>query len=719
MTVQAWGPDRELESHKGVRDTFPFCGYIDGAEHRAIRAAQLKRFVDFAAVNCSFWPGHPSPLSASQLNFYHLNEHLILPATLDHRCSGVELVTKTRQDAVVFVSHWWGDKLEDFAHCIDHYTTAKGFKQEVFYWIFAFAHRQHMSRSFHPEAPEASFLAALSLAETFLLMLGSDDKRWNVFSRTWCLFEVGKAVELKKVLDFAVHPPNVLVETFFDQVGQMEKKTPRSEARSVAMRENPFPVKVIEPGLQLDIEESQTSNKEDYDRILQNVAGFEPSHMPEPGDVRTSQENFRKFNCRLRAEMALAMWYQVVQQSLPDPKRLARAILADDSRTTLNKNFSHSKFSDYHLAQLAAALPSNLRHLQLSFWCGQIGTPGIRALSKSLSQLKHLETLMLDCQMCSQIGQTGVDALGLCLPATITVLRLNFHAANLRNINGLAKGISNLKNLRALSIDVGGIENMDHRQVGTLAESFPPRLMNLHLGLRGCPYFTSSGVQLLVLSLPAEMSMLSLNFSVCDQINNDAVRWLAFKMPCLLKVLWIDLSDCVQVDDTSAILLLQRLPPTLKGVKIKLTGTRVSQPIQRAGRKLETIRRLLESQERKPGLLGLRQKSPMRSAGTTNTIDMAEFKFASSTYASQTHFAQPMEQYRAAASACAKPCAGSSIRFLLSVTQRSQGSENAKNSKGLLAMSKADSVTNTSNRRCKTAPAAWKKDSVKRCATCF
>lgn len=29
-----------------------------------------------------------------------------------------------------------------------------------------------------------------------------------------------------------------------------------------------------------------------------------------------------------------------------------------------------------------------------------------------------------------------------------------------------------------------GIENMDHRQVGTLAESFPPRLMNLHLGLR-------------------------------------------------------------------------------------------------------------------------------------------------------------------------------------------------------------------------------------------
>ena len=34
------------------------------------------------------------------------------------------------------------------------------------------------------------------------------------------LCQVGKAVELKKVLDFAVHPPNVLVETFFDQAGR-------------------------------------------------------------------------------------------------------------------------------------------------------------------------------------------------------------------------------------------------------------------------------------------------------------------------------------------------------------------------------------------------------------------------------------------------------------------------------------------------------------------
>ncbi|CAK8985951.1 unnamed protein product [Durusdinium trenchii] len=596
---EAWALPREPTSPKDLQKAFPFHGYIERAEHRAIKTIQIRRFVDFASTSCSTLA--VPELSAAELNFYHLNEFLILPACQEHQCSAVELVECKPQSPLVFISHWWGSKIKHFPDCLEHYSRRKEFKQEVLFWIFAFAERH--PRKHLQEGPDAGFIGALALADCFLLMLGKGDQVSTFFSRTWCLFEVERAIREKKVMDFALQdPPDVLVETFFDQVGQMEKKTPRSEARSISMREHPFPIQAIEPGLQLDIRTSQASNKEDYERILQAVAGFEPSHLPEPGEARTSQERFCKFNRRLRGELALAMWYQVIQQGLADPKRLARVILADEERTTLNKNFSHSNFGDYHLAQLAAALPSNLLHLQLSLWSSQIGTPGIRALSKSLSQLKHLETLTLDCQMCSRIGQTGVDALGLCLPTTITVLRLNFHGAfAVRNILGLAKGIANLRNLRVLSIDIGGIENMDHRQVRTIAESFPPRLMNLHLGLRGCPYFTSSGVQSMVLSLPPEMSMLSLNFSVCDRINNDAVRWLAFKMPRMLKVLQIDLSDCVQVDDTSVLLLMQKLPSALKGVTIKLAGTRVSLPIQRAGRKLETIRRLLDSQERKNG----------------------------------------------------------------------------------------------------------------------
>ena len=76
-----------------------------------------------------------------------------------------------------------------------------------------------------------------------------------------------------------------------------------------------------------------------------------------------------------------------------DPKPLARALIGDESRTSLMKNFAHCsgqlgrcrsgprllksfclacldspRFEDRNLAILAAALPSHLRHLELSFW---------------------------------------------------------------------------------------------------------------------------------------------------------------------------------------------------------------------------------------------------------------------------------------------------------------------------------------------------------------
>ena len=42
--------------------------------------------------------------------------------------------------------------------------------------------------------------------------------------------------------------------------------------------------------------------------------------------------------------------------------------------------------------------------------CTGIGSPGLRAFSKILPALKQLETLTLDFQMCTRIGQTGWDS---------------------------------------------------------------------------------------------------------------------------------------------------------------------------------------------------------------------------------------------------------------------------------------------------------------------
>ena len=142
--------------------------------------------------------------------------------------------------------------------------------------------------------------------------------------------------------------------------------------------------------------------------------------------------------------------------------------------------------------------------------CSEIGSPGLRALCTTLPPLKQLETLTLDFQMCSRIGQTGlltqththtpnfrVHPLLFVFAASIAsrhrcsrlvptsdhcvvkletrrhlisdnmarherwrcmrVLR-NFERTHIRSVLVLAKGIASLKNLRVLGLDFGGGE---------------------------------------------------------------------------------------------------------------------------------------------------------------------------------------------------------------------------------------------------------------------
>mmetsp|Transcript_16412 Transcript_16412/g.38920 ORF Transcript_16412/g.38920 Transcript_16412/m.38920 type:complete len:742 (+) Transcript_16412:22-2247(+) len=681
-------------SNSAAGQAFHFCGYIDEIDRRAISLEQMQRLAAVAASSCCTWStGDHSKLSMNVLNFMHLHDFLILPATEEWDCSVVELMTNKPQDALVFVSHWWGELLLDFTECVSSYYRAKDMKEDSFAWICAFAERHHSAQQRLSEDLEASFLPALTRSGHVLLVCrqveGDEQQRGprSFFSRAWCLLEASKAIEQKKTLDFAVRThagPQVLVENFLDQVGQMEKKSPRSASRSKLLRKSAFPVEVLAAGLQLDIEVAQTFNEADHDRILNCIAGHPPGYVLEPGDARVFHEEFRKFNCKLRAELALAMWFQAVQQGRMDPQfsntsgvsrvssvlgaDLAHALLGDESRTSLTKNFSHcSRFDDGSMAMLAAALPIQLRHLELSFWmCGMLGSPGLRALCKTFPQMKLLETLTLDFQICNRIGQTGIDALGLCLPATIVSLRLNFERTNIRSVLGLAEGIASLKNLRVLSLDFGGIDNVDDRQVSGISECLPQRLINFHLALRGCPHFTTNGVHSLVLGLSPELSMLSLNFSSCDRINNDSVKWLAHKLPRMLKVLRVDLSD-TQVDDSAAMLLMQRLPSTLQGARISVANTRVSTAIQRACRKLETIRSMLvegamRSQPMEKTTRRIRRKSPLKRSGT-QAIDTSEFNFASHTCSSKAHFAQSLSSFGDAS-------VGPSIRFLLSLTNK-------------------------------------------------
>mmetsp|Transcript_50803 Transcript_50803/g.91271 ORF Transcript_50803/g.91271 Transcript_50803/m.91271 type:complete len:772 (+) Transcript_50803:80-2395(+) len=598
----------EEEAPGALKHAFPYCGRIEGAEHRAINAMQLLRVVNYAKENCERWedtsqrsPTRGQLLSPEVLNLYHINEFVILPATKEDNCSCVELLASEIQDPDYFVSHWWGERVVQFLECINSHikTKGKGIRDESFYWICAYANRQHsLSQEITADPRNTSFYRAMSIAKGLLLVLdGKNDEPpctgpATPFSRSWCTFEVSMAVlELHKPIDVATCADGigqVLTDGYTEEETKVEKKSPGWGSRSKSIRESTFPVEVMNAGLTLEIETAKASEESDRVRILNAISNSEDLD----GEPLGSHQNYTKVNKRLASTFATACWFQVVQKDgIINPKQLAQALKHDEWRRSLTLNFGFcTKFDDMSLAILSSGLPKKLLRLELHFWmCNMISNAGLKAMVKTLPP--DLETMTLNFQLCTKIGTSGVDALGCNLSPKLVSLRLSFEFdSGIRNIGSLSRGISNLTNLRVLDLDLGGIDSMDDNQAATMAEMLTWKLKNLYLSFKGCHFLTGKGVQSLARKLPTEMTVLNLNLSTCDRINNDAVKAIAYNLPKSLKVLHVNLMECSQIEDTAVALLVQRLPDNLVGCKINVIGTKVPENIQRACRRLETMR---------------------------------------------------------------------------------------------------------------------------------
>lgn len=79
------------------------------------------------------------------LNLHHLNDWLIKPVALGRSpaVSFVEVIAETQQPAVWFVSHFWGEVIVDFLHCLRHHAQCRHLGNDDAFWICAYALRQH------------------------------------------------------------------------------------------------------------------------------------------------------------------------------------------------------------------------------------------------------------------------------------------------------------------------------------------------------------------------------------------------------------------------------------------------------------------------------------------------------------------------------------------------------------------------------------------------
>jgi hypothetical protein len=102
---------------------------IEKTEERGISIAQLNEVLINIKRRCmnENWKNAPpggkvAALKVAEVNLYDADKFLIRPATVARKCSFVELIAAKPQPPDWFVSHWWGEAVEDFIACLKQHS---------------------------------------------------------------------------------------------------------------------------------------------------------------------------------------------------------------------------------------------------------------------------------------------------------------------------------------------------------------------------------------------------------------------------------------------------------------------------------------------------------------------------------------------------------------------------------------------------------------------
>ena len=133
---------------------------INRVEERAITLPQLETLHVSIARRCSAqarwgdgWqilpeheqlrcPVRTGVLTPSAVTLHDAVEHLVKPATAARRCSYVEFVAGGPQRARWFVSHWWGEPVEDFIKSVRRHAQDRQLGGDAGYWVGGYATNQ-------------------------------------------------------------------------------------------------------------------------------------------------------------------------------------------------------------------------------------------------------------------------------------------------------------------------------------------------------------------------------------------------------------------------------------------------------------------------------------------------------------------------------------------------------------------------------------------------
>ena len=298
---------------------------IEGTEHRGITLSQLRHTIFCAGAFCSKWydnaPAKYSrtagqTLSLGILNLYHINTWLLLPSTEasadEEDCAFVELLADRMQTPEWFISHWWGECVLEFYKSALRHAETRNLTDATAYWVCAYANRQHsLSKELTADPRQTSFFKAMQLALGVLLILDDETALSDgatAFTRIWCGFEEFVAVthdgrDTPLLFDIcAVHQGTAQLLT--DGLTNLEQAmVPMLGHRVKSLREDNFPVGVLEKAMNIRIQNAQASMEADRRHILNTIAGSAtldqqpPANHPQYDVVNHSLEATFAFRC--------------------------------------------------------------------------------------------------------------------------------------------------------------------------------------------------------------------------------------------------------------------------------------------------------------------------------------------------------------------------------------------------------------------------------------
>lgn len=130
----------------------------------------------------------PMVLTLETFNYYHLEEHLLLPATVAAASrSLVEVMADGPQVPRVFVSHAWSQSFDETVRVVARYYADQGLHEDEPAWIYAFAFPPHARQ-------RQGELLAPRVLERVSGFLSIVDRRGALFTRAWCVVEAYEAL---------------------------------------------------------------------------------------------------------------------------------------------------------------------------------------------------------------------------------------------------------------------------------------------------------------------------------------------------------------------------------------------------------------------------------------------------------------------------------------------------------------------------------------------